>query len=299
MEAFVQAPNLGEAALHAQGIHASISSANLGEDSISSTVRGQTQGYAHTLGSIPPRQIPQRDPPSVGSVLDEPNLVIRRSTPTPRDSASEVIDTNTHTRNLEFYGGSSSVAFLRHVETISNSQVAGPALGPSERSLASLLHNTEFRPNSTQNSPLSEKNNQINSNRFYFRIARRFLDAYFSNIHHIQPLFDEERFLARCEDLWFDRPGQQPLSFVALYYATLSLGSLVMVWEDRDTYGTDRFAWSRKLFDDALGIVTQLGSATDVEMVQCYYMLVSLECLQIFSRTDSGPPLGKGLSARA
>jgi hypothetical protein len=277
LEAFVQAPNLRDSAIHGPRIHSRVSSAEHNDDSFSEAARRQTQDCALDLSSLPPEPMPQSDHPSVGLGLDEPNLL------TPQDSASsDVIDTNTHTKNVEFYGGSSSVAFLRHVETMSNNHsVAGIAHGASERSLASLLHNTEFQPNSTQSPSLSEKNSQIDSSRFYFRIARRFLDAYFSNIHHIQPLFEEEQFLARCEDLWFDRPEQQPLSFIALYYATLSLGSLVMVWEDRgDTYGADRFSWSRKLFNDALGIVRQLGSATDVDMVQCYYMLVSFRAFK-------------------
>ncbi|KAJ5662028.1 uncharacterized protein N7477_009644 [Penicillium maclennaniae] len=110
---------------------------------------------------------------------------------------------------------------------------------------------------------------------FTFRVGRKFLDAYFSNIHCIQPIFDEEEFLTRCEDLWFGKLERQPVSFVALYYATLSLGSLVMVWDEREIYGEDRFSWSRKLFNQALGVVTQLGSGTDLEMVQCYYMMPS------------------------
>lgn len=115
----------------------------------------------------------------------------------------------------------------------------------------------------------------LNPDRLHFRVARKFLDAYFSNIHHIQPLFDEDVFLARCEDLWFNRPGKQPLSFVALYYATLSMGSLVMTFETPELSGAGRFTWSRKLFNEALAIVTRLGTVTNIEMVQCFYMMVS------------------------
>ena len=187
------------------------------------------------------------------------------------DSASDVMVTNPHNSNLEFYGESSSVAFLRHVESISNSHVAGP----SRRSWASLLHNTQFSPDSTQNIPLPGSDSQTQANRFYFRVAPRFLDAYFSNIHNIQPLFDEESFRGRCESLWFNSPEQQPLSFVALYYATLSLGSLVLACEKWDKDSSHRFTWSRKLLNESLSVVNQLGSATDVEMAQCYYMIVS------------------------
>lgn len=197
------------------------------------------------------------------------------STVAPRNTASELMDTNLHTRNLEFYGSASSVAFLRHVETLSNGQTTGPLAGSQERSLASLLHNTEFQPDTADMMPTIPEKADANPDRFHFRVARRFLDAYFSNIHHIQPLFDEEDFLARCEALWFNRPGKQPLSFVALYYATLGLGSLVMTFELPEISGADRFTWSRKLFNEAKAIVTQLGTTTDVEMVQCFYMMVS------------------------
>ena len=197
------------------------------------------------------------------------------STITPRNNASDVMDTNMHTSNLEFYGSASSVAFLRHVETLSNCQTTGPLVRPPERSLASLLHNTDFQPDTSHSMPVAPREADLNPENFYFRVARRFLDAYFSNIHHIQPLFEEEVFLSRCEDLWFNRPGKQPLSFVALYYATLSLGSLVMTFETPEISGADRFTWSRKLFNDALAIVTRLGTATNIEMVQCFYMMVS------------------------
>jgi hypothetical protein len=193
---------------------------------------------------------------------------------TPRNTTSDVMETNLHTSHLEFYGSASSVAFLRHVETLSTSQTTNPPSRPPERSLVELLYNTDFQPDTSHSTPQEPRGADLNSERFHFRVARRYLDAYFTNIHYIQPIFEEEQFLARCEDLWFNRPGTQPLSFIALYYATMSLGCLVMTF-DTPHMGADRFTWSRKLFNDALAIVTRLGTATDIEMVQCFYMLVS------------------------
>lgn len=193
-------------------------------------------------------------------------------TTTSRELAADVMDTNAHTRNLEFYGAASSVAFLRHVEAISGSNNGEHVVAQSERSLASLLHNTDFWPHSTPRSTSGVGDSS--NNRFYFRVARKFIEAYFTNIHYIQPTLDEDVFLTRCEDLWFGKPEKQPLSFIALYYAVLSLGCLVMVWDERELYGADRFSWSRKLFNDAAAILTQLTSTTDLEMVQCYYMMV-------------------------
>lgn len=193
-----------------------------------------------------------------------------------RESASDVVDINLYTNNLEFYGSASSVAFLRHVETLSNSQISGTATGPRELSLTSTLHNADFQPSRSRHPTSSLQDPATTTDRFHFRVARRFLDAYFSNIHYIQPLLDEEEFFTRCEDLWFNRVENQPLSFVALYYATLSLGSLVMTLDEPKLAEADRFEWSRKLFDQSLTLVTQLGTATDIEMVQCYYMLVGV-----------------------
>ena len=180
-----------------------------------------------------------------------------------------------HTSNLEFYGSASSVAFLRHVETLSNYKTKGSFDAPPERSLASRLHNNNFQLDTPRDIPVTPQESNTSADRFHFRVARRFLDAYFSNMHYIQPLFEEDAFLARCEDLWFNRLGKQSLAFVALYYATLSLGSLVMTFDTAEIAGADRFSWSRRLFKDALAVLTQLGQTTSLETVQVYYMLVS------------------------
>ncbi|KAK5210322.1 hypothetical protein LTR41_003990 [Exophiala xenobiotica] len=248
------------------------------ESGIDSWPNNVNQSITHDGSSLqqsrPPVAGPdqQQDATLAPSTTDENSCT--PSTITSRKAASDVMDTNLHTSNLEFYGSSSSVAFIRHLETLSNRQTTGPADEQPERSLASLLHNTEFQPDTSQSTPATREA-APNPERFQFRVARRFLDAYFSNIHHIQPLFEEDDFLARCEDLWFNRPAKQPLSFIALYYATLSLGSLVMTFEDPKLFGADRFTWSRKLFNEASAILTRLGTATDVEMVQCFYMMVS------------------------
>lgn len=189
------------------------------------------------------------------------------------ESVSDVVDTNPHTSNLEFYGGSSSVAFLRHFETISNTYVPSAPAGPSTLT----LHSTEVKSTSSTGTSFKEHDGEAHAGRFYFRVAQRFLDAYFSNIHFIQPILDEESFLRRCESLWFNNQEQHSSTFVALYYATLSLGCLVTTGEDWEKYGSPRFMLGRKLLDEALSIVNQLGPVTDLEMVQCYYMIVSAQ----------------------
>lgn len=211
---------------------------------------------------------------------------------------SELTDTNPHTSNLEFYGASSSVSFLRHVESMSNGQVSGSIdPGLPERSLTSLLHNPGFKPASTHGTSTPGSDNTAPADRFYFRIAQRFLDAYFSNIHHIQPLFDEESFLSRCESLWFNNPEQPPLSFVALYYSVLSLGCLVTTSEDWGKHGCHRTTWSRKLLGEALGLTNQLGSTTDLEITQCYYMIVSILNVCQYRETDHYQTTEQSVSA--
>lgn len=226
--------------------------------------------------------------------------LVRRSLSASQHSAAqftETIDRNMHTQSFEFYGPSSSVAFLRHVDDISGNEKSEKLVGRTEPSLTSMLHNTNFQPFSTPRaiSGISDGSND----RFYFRVGRKFLDAYFSNIHCIQPIFDQEGFLTRCEDLWFGKLERQPVSFVALYYATLSLGSLMMVWDKEEIYGGDRFSWSRKLFNKARGIVMQLGSETDLEMVQCYYMMVGHDPFHWYQNNNHDPLPGKSMSTRA
>jgi hypothetical protein len=221
-------------------------------------------------------QMQRQKPPTSQSILGGTVLPASQSSVSSLEPVSEVTDTNPHTSNLEFYGASSSVSFLRHLESMSNSHVSGSIEpGPPERSLPSLLHSYEFRPASMQHTSSPETSSRTPADRFYFRVAPRFLDAYFSNLHHIQPLFDEESFLSRCESLWFNNPEQPPLSFLALYYATLSLGCLVTTSEDWEKHGCHRSTWSRKLLGEALSVVNQFGSATDIEIAQCYYMIVS------------------------
>lgn len=240
----------------------------------------QTQNPQLQSAPIDLDQMQLQKPPTSQSSRGGTVPLASQSSMSSLEPVSEVTVTSQHTANLEFYGASSSVSFLRHLESMSNSEVSGSIeTGPPERSLTSLLHRTEFRPVSTQHTSSPETSSTVPADRFYFRVAPRFLDAYFSNIHHIQPLFDEESFLSRCESLWFSNPEQPPLSFLALYYATLSLGCLVTTSEDWEKHGCHRSTWSRKLLGEALSIVHQLGSATDMEIVQCYYMIVSFQIL--------------------
>jgi hypothetical protein len=185
---------------------------------------------------------------------------------------AEIVRMNHQTRSLEFYGASSSVAFLRRVHKLSGNNTCEPVVGTVNPPLDDVLQNTNTKSLTTPNIVSSIHDGC--DERFYLRVGRNFLDAYFSTIHCIQPIFDREAFLTRCEDLWLANIERHSSSFSALCYATMSLGSLMMVWNEKRIHGEDRFDWSRKLFSQALTIITQLGSETNLEMIQCYYMLV-------------------------
>lgn len=180
-------------------------------------------------------------------------------------------------RSYEYYGPSSSVAFLTHIDTLSRSRTISdiddqPVL--EEPSTPQLLHRGVHLAASHQVPPKHET--PANPENFFFRGARRFLDTYFSTMHNVAPIFDQEFFLIRCEDLWFGRQANQPTTFVALYYATLGVGCLLTLADEHGTVGGEgRFVWSRTLFDLSVATMNAMGMTSDLETVQCFYMLVS------------------------
>lgn len=215
------------------------------------------------------------------------------------DVVEDHTDTNTHTNNIEYYGSSSSVAFLRRVHTECDGQTKTLESGKCKLSLVSMLHNTSFSPISPAETPPSV-NKALDKDRFYFRVSTKFIEGYFENIHHIQPILDKDEFTTRCEDLWFGEPQRQSDSFHALYYSILSLGALVRVWNEGSLCGLNRFEWSRLLFTEARTIVDRLSATTDLEMVQCLFIVVSdssiLERLSLTRDCQHGT--GQDLSAR-
>lgn len=212
----------------------------------------------------------------------------------------DLTDTNTHTNNIEYYGGSSSVAFLRRVQTKCDDQTRTLGSGKCKSSLVSMLHNTAFSPLSpSEPPPLVDK--ALDQGRFYFRVSTKFIEGYFENIHYIQPILDRDEFTTRCEDLWFGEPQKQSASFHALYYSVMSLGALVRIWHEGPLCGLNRFEWSRLLFTEARMVISRLGATTDLEMVQCLFLVVrsDLPILEILSLTgDLHIEIGKDFSTR-
>lgn len=187
----------------------------------------------------------------------------------------EISEFNHHTNGIEFHGSTSSAAFIGHLEKAREpknpEEPSKPRPTPAARSLISSLHNSNFSPSCTagpvQPAILHEQN-------YYFDQAHAFMDGYFENIHFIHPFIDKEDFLARSQELWFNRNHQQSLSFVALYLSVLSFGSLVRVWDEEILNGLSRFDWSRKLFREAQMYLNYLQFSNDLETVQCLYLMV-------------------------
>lgn len=188
------------------------------------------------------------------------------------DDEGEVSEVNPHTLNVEFHGPTSSLAFLAAIQQHVQKRTDLLPVPSVPQSLISAFHNDTFSPAST-----TQNNDEERSlSRYHFRHAQSFLDGYFQNLHFIHPIIDRSQFWSRCEDLWFGRSEQQPRSFVALYYAVMSLGALIREWDEDFIDGLDRFAWSRKMFQcaaDALG--TSLGT-NDLETVQANMIMAKV-----------------------
>ncbi|KAJ9315131.1 transcriptional regulator family: Fungal Specific TF [Paecilomyces variotii] len=198
------------------------------------------------------------------------------SSPSPmfNDVTSESLDeeisgVNEHTNSIEFYGNSSSAAFLGYLQNACRPQLKeylhhGRA-ADSPSSLISTLHNPGF---SLRKQTLLPRHQN-----FYFEQAHVFMEGYFENLNLLHPLIDKEDFSARVHDLWFGRDRTPEPSFLALYLSLLSLGALTRVWDESQLSGMTRFEWSRKLFSEAQMCLKELGFSNDLETVQCLYLM--------------------------
>ncbi|OAL20631.1 hypothetical protein AYO22_08640 [Fonsecaea multimorphosa] len=185
-------------------------------------------------------------------------------------------DLNVHTQGWEYYGPSSPVAFLRKIPGLSEERSEYYAEQPSRTFLASLLHNNMFPLTPAEGALTHTDPETFARERLYFRVSRKFIDAYFDNLHHIQPALNQERFMTRCEELWFGHQVTYPSTFIALYYSVLSLGALLAHPKRSKFHGLEHFEWSRILFREACEAMLRLGHYTNLDMVQCYYMMAKI-----------------------
>jgi hypothetical protein len=189
----------------------------------------------------------------------------------------EINEFNHHTNGIEFHGSTSSAAIIGHLKKareLKSNELSHP--NTTNTSLISTLHNPSFSPSCTVGPEqiLSIEQQQRN---YYFDQAHIFMNGYFENLHFIHPFIDKESFLARANDLWFDRSRTPEPSFVALYLSVLSLGCLVRVWDEGTVAGLGRFQWSRKLFGEAQACLNHLRFSNDLETVQCLFMMVGIQ----------------------
>lgn len=184
-------------------------------------------------------------------------------------SGQEISGINRHTRNVEFYGSSSSVALLSQVQRAGDEPEESPE-DPDGEALVSNLHNHAFSP-AVDAALGGHRPGRVT----HYPQCRNFILNYFTSIHFVHPFLDKAEFLFRCEQLW-SQEGD-PLhtsSFAALYYSILSLGALVGPREEEPIGGIANMQWSRTFFDEAIARCHRLGMVTDLDMVQCYFMLV-------------------------
>ncbi|KIX05122.1 uncharacterized protein Z518_05994 [Rhinocladiella mackenziei CBS 650.93] len=191
-------------------------------------------------------------------------------------SIPDTTDLNVHTQGWEYYGPSSPIAFLRRIPNLSGERGDYYSEQTTRTSFASFLHNTSFPPDSPTNSAAHPSGRSVGRERLYFRVSRRFIDAYFDNLHHIQPVLDQDDFMARCEDIWFSDKVTFPCPFLALYYSVLSLGAVLAHPKTGKFGGLENLEWSRKLFKEACEVLSGLGNHTNLDMVQCYYMMAKV-----------------------
>lgn len=192
--------------------------------------------------------------------------------PTPSSSMrlpdEEVSGVNQHTRNMEFYGSSSSMALLSHVNS-------GNIGNTGNGTLLSNLHNPAFTPPETSRKAASTAIDDIPGRAGHFPQCRGFLDNYFLAVHYIHPILDKAEFFERCEALWTGG-GELPPSFAALYYSVLSIGAIISPRDDEPLRGLDNLQWSRLLFKEATLRCSQLVMVTDLSMIQCYFFLAKV-----------------------
>lgn len=196
----------------------------------------------------------------------------REASDSDNDANAEHAHVNEHTKRVEFHGKTSSMAVLGQLQD-SRKDAAGQPYSPRDKTAGSLisnLHNSAFSPAAHSTLDRARPRDEP----YYFRQAHIFIDGYFSNLHFIHPFLNHDEFVEQAEVLWFKKSEPVSLSFKALYYSVLSLGALTREWESPMIEGMGRFDFSRKLFNHAQDCLDELRFSTDLETVQCNFLMV-------------------------
>jgi hypothetical protein len=196
-------------------------------------------------------------------------------------SSKELTDINAVTKNFEFHGSTSIVALFdglrkeQRIRICSSSDSWTREAGQQPHSLVSNFYNGTFLGQSEGSLQPTDASSE-ETHAFH---AFLFIDAYFKSSHFILPILDQPWFLRRCNDLWAGRTQRLRLSFMALYFAVLSLGACMRVWTEDLINGMNRLEWSRLMFKKAENALGRIGSLNDLEAVQAPFIL-SLVCQQ-------------------
>lgn len=163
---------------------------------------------------------------------------------------------------------------LRKFPRRTSSEIATPQ---HDHSLVSALHNSAFSRKlfSTPKEAATDPRSSLGEGRFHFAQAHLFINTYFSGVHYIHPIIDKDSFMSRANDLWFKGSASTTNSFLALYFSLLSLGALMMTWQNEVLDGHTRFQWSRRLFGEALSCLNQFQFSNDLDTVHSLYLMVS------------------------
>lgn len=187
----------------------------------------------------------------------------------------EITDVNQHTNGIEFHGSTSSMAFLDRLRKFSRRTPSDSNPTPEQNnSLVSALHNSAFSQKVLTPKDAASSTSNLTEERFYFAQAHVFIDSYFSGIHYVHPIIDKASFMARANELWLGNTSPTN-SFLALYLSVMSLGALMMTWQEEVLDGYTRFQWSRRLFSEALSYINQLQFSNDLDTVHSLYLMVS------------------------
>ncbi|EXJ63689.1 hypothetical protein A1O7_00024 [Cladophialophora yegresii CBS 114405] len=227
------------------------------------------RGRFHALAR---RELDGTQASSTNSPLDTLDEGLNHNRTSHDHANEEVSEINPHTMNTEFHGPTSSLAFLAAVQHHAHKD--GAKTNEQPQSLISAFHNESFTPQAAQ--PRSPEVQSPSSVRYHFRQSRFFLDGYFQNLHFIHPVISRESFYSKCEDLWFDRSDSPPPSFVALYYAIMSLGAIIQEWDEETLDGMGRFDWARKMFHLASGALELTLGHNDLETVQACLIMAKV-----------------------
>lgn len=205
---------------------------------------------------------PERQPSSSYDADSPASVRLRQA------AGQEVSGVNRHTRNVEFYGSSSSVALLSHVQRAGDMPEESSEDQDGE-ALVSNLHNHAFSP-AVDGAMGGHRPGRVT----HYPQCRNFIMNYFTSLHFVHPFLDKSDFMSRCEKLWSQESGLlHSSSFAALYYSILSLGALVGPRDEDPIGGVTNAQWSRTFFDESIARCHRLGMVTDLDMVQCYFML--------------------------